>query len=464
MSEAASGLRRGPLVLRTGGIALAAGFALIAAACTGVPAGAQTRDPAPSAAAPGGADTGRSPARPAPAAPAQPAPRDPAMIDAREAYSRAVADKSDIRFGLVAPFTGANREFGRQLTLGIETAFNAVNDAGGIGAHRLKLITADDGYEPARTPDIVKRLAERDGVVGFIANFGTPTAAAVLPWVLDHKLLFLGAFTGSSLHRSVPPDRYVFNYRPSYAEETEAAVRYLVNVRGLKPREIVVFAQDDPFGEAGYAGVAKALRTIQGRYDEPPLKLTYKRNTIDVAEAVAALRARKVRPKAVVMAALYRPATEFIKLTRPLVPGLIYTNVSAVGATAFADELVLAGPQVADGVIVTQVVPAVNGYSKNSLEFKAALARYFPGEQPDYVAFESYVVAKILIEGIRRVAAVPGRPIDGDRLADALEGTGDLDIGLGTILKLGPAEHQASHMVWGTQLDAAGKYKAIDLQ
>jgi len=35
-------------------------------------------------------------------------------------------------------------------------------------------------------------------------------------------------------HRD-PPDRYVFNYRASYAEETDAVVRYLVKVRRLKP-------------------------------------------------------------------------------------------------------------------------------------------------------------------------------------------------------------------------------------
>ena len=67
------------------------------------------------------------------------------------------------------------------MTLGVETAFNAVNDAGGVGAHRLKLVSADDGYEPSRTTDLVKRLAEKDGVVGFVASFGTPTVAAALP-------------------------------------------------------------------------------------------------------------------------------------------------------------------------------------------------------------------------------------------------------------------------------------------
>jgi branched-chain amino acid transport system substrate-binding protein len=41
---------------------------------------------------------------------------------------------------------------------------------------------------------------------------------------------------------------------------------------------------------------------------------------------------------------------------------MIYTSVSFVGSTALADELMLLGPRYANGVIVTQVVPAVDSY------------------------------------------------------------------------------------------------------
>ena len=441
---------------------LLAGWLAIAGASWAVPP-AQAQQPGTGRFAP--APDGKGLQDPSPSPGTGPTPPRPQTGDgAREGGNRAGAEKTELRFGLIAPFSGANKEFGRQLAIGVEAAFSGANEAGGIGPYRLKLVTADDGYEPSRTPDLVRRMAERDGVVGFIGNFGTPTAAAVLPWVLDRKLLFFGAYTGSDLVRAVPPDRYVFNFRPSYAEETEAVVRYLVTVRGLKPREIVVFAQDDPFGEAGYAGVVKALRTLQGRYEPPPQKLTYKRNTIDVAGAVAALRARKIPPKAVVMVALYRPAAEFIKLTRPLYPRLIYTDVSAVGATALAEELALIGPKIGDGVLITQVVPAVSGHSKAVLEFKAQLAKSSPGEKPDYVSFEAYIDAKIVIEAVRRIASAPGGRIDGDRLADALEGMGTFELGLGTPLTFGPSEHQASHMIWGTQLDETGKFVTVGLR
>jgi ABC-type branched-subunit amino acid transport system substrate-binding protein len=362
--------------------------------------------------------------------------------------------------GIVAPFSGSAKELGRQMKFGIETVFSLVNDAGGINGRQLKLFSADDGYEPSRTGEAMNQLWKGDHVFGMVGNVGTPTAVVALPFALDHKMLFFGAFTGANLLRQVPPDHYVFNYRASYSEETEAAVRYLVKVRGVQPNEIAVFAQQDSYGDAGYEGVAKAVRALRGGYTEPILRLNYKRNTVDVADAVARLQSRKSSIKAIVMVAAYRAAANFIVKTRDRYPHMIYTNVSFVGSTALSEELVLQGERFADGVIVTQVVPAVSGYSRAVLDYKTALAKYFPGERPDYVSFEGYVVAKILVEALRRV----GPQLDTEKLIDTLEGIHDLDMGLGTLLNFGPSEHQASHKVWGTQLDKSGHFHAIDLE
>ena len=345
------------------------------------------------------------------------------------------------------------------MKFGIETVFSLVNDAGGINGRLLKLFSADDGYEPSRTGEAMNQLWKGDHVFGMVGNVGTPTAVVALPFALDHKMLFFGAFTGANLLRQVPPDHYVFNYRASYSEETEAAVRYLVRVRGLQPTEIAVFAQQDSYGDAGYEGVAKAIRALRGGYAEPILRLNYKRNTVDVTDAVARLQSRKSSIKAIVMIAAYRAAASFIVKTRDRYPNMIYTNVSFVGSTALSEELVLQGEKFADGVIVTQVVPAVSGYSRAVLDYKTALAKYFPGETPDYVSFEGYVVAKLLVEALRRV----GPQLDTEKLIDTLEGIHDLDMGLGTLLNLGPSEHQASHKVWGTQLDKGGRFRPIDL-
>jgi ABC-type branched-subunit amino acid transport system substrate-binding protein len=382
----------------------------------------------------------------------------PRQSDGAESTIQGVSDK-EILFGMAAPFSGASRELGRQMQIGVETAFGQINSAGGVNGRLLRLVAADDGYEPEKTADAMHLLYDKEKVFGFIGNVGTPTAAVALPFALDHRALFFGAFTGASLLRRDPPDRYVFNYRASYAEETKAVVHYLVKVRRIQPKEIVVFAQQDSYGDSGYAGVQKAVRSLPG--DNPDVvRLNYKRNTIDVQGAVDWLRAYKGQIKAVVMIASYRAAAKFIEKTRDLYPSMIYTNVSFVGSTALADELMLLGPRYAAGVIVTQVVPAINSHATIVLKYKEALAKYFPGESSDYVSFEGYIEANILAEAVKRV----GRDVDTEKLVEELERMRDFDLGLSAPVTFSPNDHQGSHKVSGTQLDETGHYQPIDLE
>ena len=380
---------------------------------------------------------------------------------------RGVTD-SEIRFGISAPFTGPAKELGQNMKIGIEAAFNVANAKGGVYGRQLRLIAADDGYEPTRTAVTMPQLYERDQVFGLVGNVGTPTAVVALPYALDRKMLFFGAFTGAGLLRNDPPDRYVFNYRASYAEETAAVVNYLVKVRRLLPEQIAVFAQQDAYGDAGFAGVEKAIRSLRGGNESPILRLNYQRNTVDVDDAVAQLQQsnaqlqqkRHFPIKAVIMVPAYRAAAKFIEKTRNLYPDMIYTSVSFVGSTALADELMLLGKKYATGVIVTQVVPAVDGHSSLVLDYKSALAKYFPGQAPDYVSLEGYVDANVLIAALQR----SGSQLDTEKLVSSLENLRDLDIGLGTPVTFSRSDHQGVHKVWGTQLDETGHYQPIDLQ
>jgi len=414
------------------------------------------------------------PSAPAASAPVQKASPSPAQAQQASLQPNALGQEprrtfrgvtdNEIRFGISAALSGPTKELGQNMKMGIMAAFNAANANGGVHGRQLRLIAADDGYEPARAAETMKQLYEKDGVFGVVGNVGTPTAVVALPYALERKMLFFGAFTGAGLLRNDPPDRYVFNYRASYAEETEATVHYLVKVRHLKTAQIAVFAQQDAYGDSGFAGVAKAVRSLGGN-DSAILRLNYQRNTVDVDEAVAQLQAHntnknRVPIKAVIMVPAYRAAAKFIEKTRDLYPDMIYTSVSFVGSTALANELMLLGKRFVNGVIVTQVVPAVDGHSSLALEYKSALAKYFPGESPDYVSLEGYVAANVLIAALKR----NGPQLDTERLVATLENLQNLDIGLGTPVTFSPSEHQGVHKVWGTQLDGNGRYQPIDLQ
>jgi ABC-type branched-subunit amino acid transport system substrate-binding protein len=341
---------------------------------------------------------------------------------------------------------------------GIETYFEHLNEtAGGVHGRKLKLLVRDDGYEPKRCADAVKELLEKP-VFAFVGSVGTPTAEAVLATVLENKRVFFGAFTGAPVLRRDPPDRYVFNYRASYAEEAAATVHYLLSVRRIKPEEIAVFAQKDGFGDAVFDGVAKALRKID--FDpQRILRVGYERNSLNIDDAVTSLIAQKDRIKAVIMVPTYKPAAELIK--RIVDGGMtpIFTSVSFVNSNALAESLREKGPKYCSGVIVTQVVPFFGSGSTGVLEYREMLARYFPAEQPGFVTLEGYIAARIFCTGLEKV----GPELTTERLVDALESIQGLDFGIGTKISYGPSEHQASHRVWGSALDAAGQFQNLEL-
>jgi len=366
--------------------------------------------------------------------------------------------EKEIVFGQAVPLSGGAKELGRQMKTGVEVAFAGVNEAGGVNGRKLRLVSMDDGYEPAKNQVVMKELAENQKVFGYVGNVGTPTAAVAIPYALEKKMLFFGAFTGASLLRKEPPDRYVFNYRASYAEETAAAVKYLIEVRRIKPTEIAVFAQNDKYGDAGFDGVARTLR----RYRRDPskiLRVGYERNTADVHAAVNEIAKNLHIVRAVVMVPTYKAAAQFVVKLKDKGANLIFTSVSFVGSNALAEELTQLGQGYAEGVIVTQVVPLPDSKSSAVMRYQELLQKFAPGEKPDFVSLEGYIAGTLLAEAVKRA----GPDLNTESLVSTLEGLRGLDLGLGAQINYGPSEHQASHKVWGSVLDANGVYQPLEL-
>ena len=241
---------------------------------------------------------------------------------------------------------------------------------------------------------------------------------------------------------------------------------------------IVVFAQHDAYGDAGFQGVAKTLRKY-GRADRDIQRVSYERNTVMVDEAVNdvvsyhsmtdRVRGRKddeviVRQRhpvrAVIMIATYKAAARFIQKLKDKGLSPLFLNVSFVGSNALADELKEIGPDYGSGVIVTQVVPHYESGGTGVLRYREALHRIHPDQQPDFVSLEGYIVGSLFAEGLRRA----GRDLDSEKLVDAFESIQNYDMGVGTVMSLGMAEHQGSHKVWGTMIDAQGRFQSIDME
>lgn len=352
---------------------------------------------------------------------------------------------NELVFGMSTALTGPVADVGLAMRAGIEAAFAAANADGGRRGRHLRLVVLDDGYEPARTAPNVRRLIEVEHVLAIVGDVGTPTSVVAVPIVNASKVPFVGAFSGAGVLRRTPPDRYVVNFRASYAEETGAMVDALVQA-GLDPGEIAFFTQRDAYGDAGFVGGIAALRR-HGLTDESLIAHgRYERNTLGVENGLADILQHSPPARAVIMVGAYAPCAEFIRLAGQYGLEALFLNVSFVASSSLATAL---GDCKAP-VIVTQVVPHFTSDLPILRDYIRDLHRLDGGAQPTFTSLEGYIAARLLL---RALAAIDGE-VTRESIVDALEGLGSFDLGLGRTLLLSPRQHQACDGVWPTILRA----------
>lgn len=365
-----------------------------------------------------------------------------------------------IRLGMSAAFSGSARELGRSMRMGMEAYFKQLNENGGVNGRHIELYSLDDGYEPGRAlANMENWLDANEGVFGLIGNVGTPTSKAILPSVLDNRLLMFGTFSGAGLLRNDPPDRYVFNYRASYAEETAAIVHYFVKVLEMNPKHIGVFYQNDSFGLDGLTGVANAVSQY-GATIEDLSTATYERNSARVMDALALLRPNLQTLEGIVIVGTYHASARFTKLLQLNGYQGRIANVSFVGAAALAEELKESELNQGAGVIVSQVVPMYDSHASGVLEYQQAMARYYPSEPLGFVSLEGYVTAKLFSLALKKT----GRYFSTEELIGVLESMDQVDLGIGRPVSFSASDHQGSHQVWGSVIGKDGTFNALDFE
>jgi len=352
---------------------------------------------------------------------------------------------NEIVLGMSTVLTGPAENLGKQMQKGVWVGLEHSNRAGGVRGRKFRLIVLDDGYEPSRTAHNVRQLIEKDDVLAIIGDVGTPTATAAIPIANEQKTLFFASFSGGGILRKNPPDRYVINFRASYAEETAGMIDALVEVGGLKPEEIAFFTQRDSYGNAGYDGGIAALKNHGLKEEKDVLNVGYERNTLGVEDAVATLLVAEHLPRAVIMVGAYAPCGKFIKLCHEGGLHALFLNVSFVGSSSLAHEL----GKIDAPVIVTQVVPYPLDENVSIVrDYQTDLRAVDPSALPGFGGLEGYIAARILELALDKIEERLTR----EAVVDALEKLGQFDIGLGEPLNLSSNEHQASHRIWPTIL------------
>ncbi|MGE5259062.1 MAG: ABC transporter substrate-binding protein [Hyphomicrobiales bacterium] len=332
---------------------------------------------------------------------------------------------------------------GTQTLRGAMSYLNHINDHGGVHGRRIKVVAYDDSYDPPMCIANTQKLIIDDQVFALFCYVGTPTTVKVLSLIEEARIPLLGMFTGANALRE-PFSRYLINVRASYYQETGAAVRHLVTDLGLK--KIAVFYQYDAYGFDGLTGTELALK----RFDLAPVAGgSYNRGTLDVEDGLNKIIASGA--EAVAMIGTYDPCAKFIRLAHERGFRPAFYLVSFVGADELARRL---ENQRGITVLMSQVVPPPDRHDPSPLltgevGYVTLLKRYYPDDQPNFVGFEGFINARVLVEGLQRA----GEDLTRERFINAIESIRDLSLGLDINIAFSATDHQGMDRVYFTQLE-----------
>jgi branched-chain amino acid transport system substrate-binding protein len=203
---------------------------------------------------------------------------------------------------------------------------------------------------------------------------------------------------------------------------------------------IGVFYQNDGYGKEGRAAAEESAKKYKLAISAVG---TVEPNSSDVKGAVATIA--PIQPQVVVMYASYKASAEFVRGMRAAQYAQ-FMNLSIVGATALAKEL----GNDARGIGVSQVVPFPWNLGIPVVkEYQTVMTAQTGKSDYSFLTLESYLSARILVEGLRRA----GRDLTREKLIAALETMHDEDFG-GFRVNFSPTDHAASKFV---ELTVIGK-------
>src|ERR1700756_2104615 len=88
------------------------------------------------------------------------------------------ATDSEIKIGHTNPYSGPASSYSSIGKLH-QAYFKMVNETGGINGRKIRFITYDDGYQPPKTVEMIRKLVESDEVLMIFQLLGTPTNIAL---------------------------------------------------------------------------------------------------------------------------------------------------------------------------------------------------------------------------------------------------------------------------------------------
>ena len=193
---------------------------------------------------------------------------------------------TSIVLGGTVPLSGEAAAFG-SVGPGAKAYFDYVNAHGGVDGRKITYIYYDDGYNPAQTVQLTRKLVEQDHVFAIFNSVGTANNLAIRDYLNALKVPQLFVGDGSdAIGRSYARYPWTMGFLQSYRGEGAVYGRDIVK---RNPRaKIAVLLENTDLGKDMTRGLSRA---IAGKGPKVVASQSYEYTATDVSSQIAQLKA-----------------------------------------------------------------------------------------------------------------------------------------------------------------------------
>jgi branched-chain amino acid transport system substrate-binding protein len=166
-------------------------------------------------------------------------------------------DDTPYKVGIVHSKTGALASYGAQYIEGFKAGLSyATNGTNKIGNHPVEITEVDDGGDPAKAVSEAKDLIGQ-GIKIIAGSTASGVALQVAPIAAQNKVLFISGPAATDAITGI--NRYTFRSGRQSYQDVLTAKSFVGNPAGKK---VLVFAQDNAFGQANLAAVKAVIGSL----------------------------------------------------------------------------------------------------------------------------------------------------------------------------------------------------------
>jgi branched-chain amino acid transport system substrate-binding protein len=208
-----------------------------------------------------------------------------ATLAAPAAHAQQGVSKTEIVLGSIQDLSGPLAGYGKQVRLGMMLRVDELNEQGGIGGRKIKILFEDSGYDPRKAVLAAQKLVNQDKIFMMVGHIGTAQNMAAMPVQFEKNVInFMPVTAAREMYE--PFHKLKYSFAAPYYDQIRTALPKLMKDKGAK--KVCTIYQDDDFGLEVMRGGEAALKTIGQDFAE---RTTFKRGATDFSSQVAKMKA-----------------------------------------------------------------------------------------------------------------------------------------------------------------------------